>query len=420
LSFSELGLAPAILGAVAAEGYRIPTPIQTQAIPPVLAGRDLCGIAQTGTGKTAAFALPILHRLAAEAVRPMRKGCRALVLSPTRELASQIADAFRTYGRSLNLTVTTVFGGVPIGRQQRQLAGGTDILVATPGRLLDLVEQRSLVLSGTGIFILDEADRMLDLGFIHALKRIAALLPLRRQTLLFSATMPTAIGALAASFLRDPVRVTVTPAATTVERVDQRVIFVTQARKQALLAAMLNDAAVGRALVFSRTKRGADKVVRALDGAGVEAAAIHGNKSQGQRERALRSFRDGHCRVLVATDIAARGIDIDGVTHVINLDLPDVAEQYVHRIGRTARAGATGVAFSFCSAEDRANLTAIERLTRSRLTVQPTPEGFAMPAEREVLEPTRVRPAKPQLSRRPAAARAFRAARPQHPRRAAG
>jgi ATP-dependent RNA helicase RhlE len=232
--------------------------------------------------------------------------------------------------------------------------------------------------------------------------------------------MPTAIGALAASFLRDPVRVTVTPAATTVERVDQRVIFVTQARKQALLAAMLNDAAVGRALVFSRTKRGADKVVRALDGAGVEAAAIHGNKSQGQRERALRSFRDGHCRVLVATDIAARGIDIDGVTHVINLDLPDVAEQYVHRIGRTARAGATGVAFSFCSAEDRANLTAIERLTRSRLTVQPTPEGFAMPAEREVLEPTRVRPAKPQLSRRPAAARAFRAARPQHPRRAAG
>src|SRR5271163_2360383 len=364
LNFSDLGLFAPILGALAAEGYSAPTPIQFQAIPPVLGGRDLCGIAQTGTGKTAAFALPILQRLAAAKQRTAPQTCRALVLSPTRELASQIAESFRAYGAGMPLSTAVVFGGVPIGPQRQKLARGIDILVATPGRLLDLIDTRSLTLSSVQVLVLDEADRMLDLGFIHALKRIVKLLPRQRQTLLFSATMPRPIAALAEDYLNDAVKVVVAPPATTVERVDQRVVFVSSERKRDLLATMLRDPAFARVLVFTRTKHGADRVVRHLAATGIEASAIHGNKSQPQRERALAGFRDGQTRVLVATDIAARGIDVDGVSHVINFELPNVPEDYVHRIGRTARAGAAGIAISFCSDEERPYLRDIEKLTR--------------------------------------------------------
>jgi ATP-dependent RNA helicase RhlE len=372
-NFSDLGLSAPLLAALAAEGYATPTPIQSQAIPPVLSGRDLCGIAQTGTGKTAAFALPILQRLAAAAQRPAPQTCRALILSPTRELASQIADSFRAYGAGLRLSTVVVFGGVPIGRQRQQLARGVDILVATPGRLLDLIDNRALVLSSVQVLVLDEADRMLDLGFIHALKRIVKLLPRQRQTLLFSATMPKAIAALAEEYLTNPIKVVVTPSATTVDRVDQRVVFVRSDGKRDFLATMLRDPTFARVLVFTRTKHGADRVVRHLASAGVEATAIHGNKSQPQRERALASFRDGQARVLVATDIAARGIDVEGVSHVINFELPNVPEDYVHRIGRTARAGAAGIAISFCSDEERPYLRDIEKLTRRSVRVMPAP-----------------------------------------------
>jgi ATP-dependent RNA helicase RhlE len=376
LKFSELGLSAPLLAALAAEGYTAPTPIQSQAIPPALGGRDLCGIAQTGTGKTAAFALPILQRLATASQRPAPQTCRALVLSPTRELASQIAESFRAYGAQLPLTTTEVFGGVSIGPQRRKLARGVDILVATPGRLLDLIDSRWLVLSSVQVLVLDEADRMLDLGFIHALRGIVKLLPRQRQTLLFSATMPPAIAALAEDYLNDPAKVVVAPAATTVERVAQGVVFVASDRKRDLLAAMLRDRSFARVLVFTRTKHGADRVVRHLDGAGIEAIAIHGNKSQPQRERALAGFREGRARVLVATDIAARGIDIDGVSHVINFDVPNVAEDYVHRIGRTARAGAVGTAIAFCGDEERAYLRDIERLTRRAIPPMPVPAEF--------------------------------------------
>jgi ATP-dependent RNA helicase RhlE len=363
-SFFDFGLATPILEAVAAEGYTVPTPIQSQAIPQVLRGRDLCGIAQTGTGKTAAFALPILQRLSGAPARRTAGSCRALVLSPTRELAIQIAESFRAYGRALPLSTAVVFGGVPIGAQQRRLASGVDILVATPGRLLDLIDRKSLTLSRVQILVLDEADRMLDLGFIHALRRIVKLLPRQRQTLLFSATMPRAIAALAEEYLDDPIEVAVTPAATTVELVDQGVLFVSSDRKRDALATLLDDPAFERVLVFTRTKHGADRVVRHLSAAGIEAIAIHGNKSQPQRERALAGFRAGGSRVLVATDIAARGIDVEGVSHVINFELPNVPEDYVHRIGRTARAGAAGVAISLCSDEERGYLRGIEKLTR--------------------------------------------------------
>jgi ATP-dependent RNA helicase RhlE len=375
--FAQFGLSEPILKALVSEGYTQPTPIQTQAIPQVMTGRDLCGIAQTGTGKTAAFALPILDRLAKNPKGLVRKSCRTLVLSPTRELATQIADSFRTYGRNLRLSTMVVFGGVPVPKQERQLSGGVDILVATPGRLLDLIDRRSLSLREVEILVLDEADQMLDLGFIHDLKRIVKLLPPKRQSLFFSATMPKTIASLADQFLTDPTKVAVAPVATTAERVEQQIMFVSSGQKQALLANVLQDAAIERVLVFTRTKHGADKVVRYLDQAGIRAAAIHGNKSQPQRERALAAFRAGTCRVLVATDIAARGIDVDGVTHVINFDLPNVPESYVHRIGRTARAGATGIAISFCNEEERAYLRDIERLTRLRVPVAPTPAGFA-------------------------------------------
>ena len=374
--FSDLGLVEPLSQALAAKGYDKPTPIQAQAIPAVLQGRDLCGIAQTGTGKTAAFALPSLHRLSAQFKPRPPKGCRMLVLAPTRELASQIAESFVAYGKNLRLSVLTVFGGVPINRQIRQLAAGVDILVATPGRLLDLIDQRALTLRDVEILVLDEADQMLDLGFIHALKRIHNLLPKKRQSLFFSATMPKTIADLGDSFLTDPVKVSVAPPSTTAERVDQFVTFVNQKEKQALLTLTLKRETIDRALVFTRTKHGADRVVKHLVAAGIQANAIHGNKSQPQRERALAAFRSGEAPILVATDIAARGIDVSGVSHVFNFELPNVPEQYVHRIGRTARAGATGIAVSFVADDEKPYLRSIEKLTRVRPSIVPLPENF--------------------------------------------
>jgi ATP-dependent RNA helicase RhlE len=371
-SFSDLCLIEPLQRALRSENYQTPTPIQAQAIPHLLAGRDLLGIAQTGTGKTAAFALPILQRLAETRVAPTPRTARALILTPTRELALQISDSLRAYGRHLNLRHAVVFGGVGQKPQVDALARGVDILVATPGRLLDLMGQRHLRFDGLSVFVLDEADRMLDMGFIHDVKRIIATLPKARHTLLFSATMPADIARLADSILKAPIRVEVAPAATTVERVEQRVLFVDGAQKRALLIDLLRDPGITRALVFARTKHGADRITKELARANVQAAAIHGNKSQSARQHALESFRTGRLRVLVATDIAARGIDIDDVSHVINYDLPNVPESYVHRIGRTARAGADGIALSFCSTEEREFLRDIEKLTRRKLSVVET------------------------------------------------
>ncbi len=368
-SFADLALIEPLQRAIRAENYRTPTPIQAQAIPHLLAGRDLLGIAQTGTGKTAAFALPILQRLGAVRMNPPRNSTRALILTPTRELAVQIAESFQSYGRHMALRTAVIFGGVPQRPQVQTLARGVDILVATPGRLLDLMQQGYLRLSELSIFVLDEADRMLDMGFIHDVKRVVATLPKTRQTLFFSATMPAPIAELAGGILSDPVRVTVTPAATTVERIDQRVYFLEKDNKPALLIQLLKDPALLRTLVFSRTKHGADRITRLLDKAGIVARAIHGNKSQTQRQRALADFRDGRARVLVATDIAARGIDIDGISHVVNFDLPEVPETYVHRIGRTARAGADGIALAFCDGSERPLLREIEKVTRRGLAV---------------------------------------------------
>lgn len=367
MMFTDFGLDAQLLRALEEEGYATPTPIQTQAIPGVLAGRDLLGIAQTGTGKTAAFALPILTRLAANARETRRGTCRVLILSPTRELATQIGESFRTYGRHLKLSVAVVFGGVGHRPQIEMLRRGIDILVATPGRLIDHLQERNLSLDAVETFVLDEADQMLDLGFIRPIRNIVSRVPKARQSLFFSATMPFEIGALAAELLTDPLRVSVAPSATTVERVNQRVIFIEQKKKRALLAELLANPDMSRTIVFTRTKRGADRVSRHLEEAGIPAAAIHGNKSQPQREKSLAAFRDGHTRVLVATDIAARGIDIDQVTHVINFELPEVPESYVHRIGRTARAGAEGSAIALVDGEERGLLRDIERLTRQQI-----------------------------------------------------
>jgi len=377
VTFQTLGLSQPVLDALALTKYNSPTPIQRQAIPTVLTGRDLLGIAQTGTGKTAAFVLPSLDRLAANRAYLKPGQIRMLVLAPTRELAAQIAASARVYGRFMKLSVGVVFGGTPNGKSVREVSRGLDVLVATPGRLLDLVDQRALNLRELEILVLDEADQMLDLGFIHALKRIVALVPPKRQTLFFSATMPRAIKELADRYLTNPAEVSVAPVATTVERVEQRVTFVNQAEKQALLIQLLQTAPVERALVFSRTKHGADKIVRMLTAAGINVNAIHGNKSQPQRERAIALFRSGEIKVLVATDIAARGIDIPGVSHVVNYDLPHVAEQYVHRIGRTARAGASGIAIAFCADDERPLLRDIERLTRQKLNIEALPGNFA-------------------------------------------
>ena len=381
MSFHSLGLSKPLLDALAAKDYSQATPIQLQAIPTVLTGRDLLGIAQTGTGKTAAFMLPSLDRLAAARNIPKPGQIRMLVLAPTRELASQIAASAEAYGKFMRLSVGVIFGGVPNGKSVRTVQRGLDVLVATPGRLLDLIDQRALTLRELEILVLDEADQMLDLGFIHALRRIVALVPPKRQTLFFSATMPRAIKELADKYLTNPAEVSVTPAATTVERIEQSVTLVNQAEKTALLAMILKSEAVERALVFSRTKHGADKIVRQLEAAGISAGAIHGNKSQAQRERAIAAFKSGDMPVLVATDIAARGIDIPGVSHVVNFDLPDVPEQYVHRIGRTARAGAGGIAIAFCAPDERGNLRDIERTTRQRIAVTPLPADFTATAE---------------------------------------
>lgn len=367
MKFEDLGLAAPVLKSLNKEGYTTPTPIQQQAIPPVLEGVDLLGIAQTGTGKTAAFALPILTRLATDNREPMRKGCRALVLSPTRELASQIAESFRVYGRFLGVRVAVIFGGVDIRKQVQTLSRGVDVIVATPGRLLDHVSQKTVDLSGTEVFVLDEADQMLDMGFVKPIRRIAGCLSRNRQNLFFSATMPGEIAGLADELLNKPVKVSVTPVAKTADRIEQRIVFVEKRKKRALLVELFGNTELERSLVFTRTKRGADRVASHLVGAGMGAAAIHGNKSQRQRERALDSFKSGRTRVLVATDIAARGIDIDGVTHVVNFDLPEIPEAYVHRIGRTARAGASGRAISFCDNEERGLLRAIEKLTRQSI-----------------------------------------------------
>jgi ATP-dependent RNA helicase RhlE len=370
-SFDDFGLVEPITRALRDEKYETPTPIQTQTIPLAVTGKDIIGIAQTGTGKTAAFALPILHHIVRKRLRPERKACRVLVLSPTRELSGQISDSFMAYGRYIRpLAVTLAIGGVPINRQIRAMSHGVEVLVATPGRLLDLVDQRAVRLDKVEVLVLDEADRMLDMGFIHDIRKVVGLLPKERQTLFFSATMPQEITRLADAMLRDPAKVSVTPQATTAERVNQRVILTDKSAKNGLLAELLKSEKSDRVLVFTRTKHGADKVVRVLEKAGLRAEAIHGNKSQNNRERTLKAFRDGSLRTLIATDIAARGIDVDGVSHVINFDLPNVPESYVHRIGRTARAGAEGVAISFCDHEEAAYLRDIEKLIRMSIPAE--------------------------------------------------
>jgi ATP-dependent RNA helicase RhlE len=403
LSFDQMGLSAPLLQALAARGYTEATPIQTQAIPPLLEGHDLLGIAQTGTGKTAAFLLPAMTRMLAGPTRPQARTCRMLVLAPTRELAAQIADSAKAYGRGTPLRVATVYGGTSIHRNRQDLARGVDILVATPGRLLDLVGENALSLGRVEVLVLDEADQMLDLGFIHALRRIARMVPRQRQTLLFSATMPPAIRELAQQFLHRAVEVSVAPAATTSERVAQTVTFVNQSEKQALLTLTLNETGAERVLVFTRTKHGADRVVRQLEAAGVRASAIHGNKSQPQRTRAIADFRSGAVPVLVATDIAARGIDIPGVALVVNFELPNVPEQYVHRIGRTARAGADGRALAFCADDERPHLKAIEKLTRERLEVVPLPDQFLAKAAGLRIAPAIPRGPAPKRSRTPSA-----------------
>ena len=382
MQFSELGLSQTVLAALAAKGYSEATPIQAQSIPALLEGRDLLGIAQTGTGKTAAFMLPSIERLVKSGRRAQPRGCRMLVLAPTRELAAQIADNAKHYASGTGLRIATVFGGTSVHKNKTDLARGVDILVATPGRLVDLIDQCYAILLGIEILVLDEADQMLDLGFIHALRRIVKELPSKRQSLFFSATMPKSIRELASQFIHNPVEVKVTPVATTAERVEQFVTFVNQAEKQALLTMKLRELEIDRALVFTRTKHGADRVVRLLAGNGIASNAIHGNKSQPQRERALGEFRSGKVKILVATDIAARGIDVSGVSHVFNFELPNVPEQYVHRIGRTARAGNDGMALSFCADDERPYLRDIEKLTRQKLTVEPLPEGFLAEAEK--------------------------------------
>ena len=367
-SFQDFGLAEPISRALKEENYLTPTPIQAQTIPLAITGRDVVGIAQTGTGKTAAFALPILHRILENRIRPQPKTCRVLVLSPTRELSGQILDSFNAYGRHIRLTSALAIGGVPMGRQVRSVMQGVEVMVATPGRLLDLVQSNGLKLSQVEFLVLDEADRMLDMGFINDIRKIVGKLPIKRQTLFFSATMPKDIAELAEAMLRDPARVAVTPVASTVERITQRIIQVDFSAKSGVLAQLLKQEPVDRALIFTRTKHGADKVVKTLEKAGISANAIHGNKSQNHRERVLAAFRTGEIRTLVATDIAARGIDVDGISHVVNFDLPNIPETYVHRIGRTARAGAEGVAISLIAgAEEMGYLRDIERLIRITL-----------------------------------------------------
>ncbi len=367
--FSDLGLIEPLERAIKESGYTEPTPIQKAAIPELLQGKDLLGCAQTGTGKTAAFALPILHRLVKNNRRADRRQTRVLVLTPTRELAVQIYDSFKTYGKFLKLQYAVIYGGVSQGPQVKAVSHGCDVVIATPGRLLDLIQQRYLALNSLDVFVLDEADRMLDMGFIHDIKKIIAMLPKQRQSLFFSATMPPDIKKLSETMLTDPVSVEVTPVSSTAELIEQSVMYVERKHKKDLLRHILKDKNVKRAIVFTRTKRGANLVSQVLERNGIGSEAIHGNKSQNARQRALDNFKAGRTRVLVATDIAARGIDIDNVSHVINFEVPNISESYVHRIGRTARAGADGIAISFCDTEERAFIKDIEKLIAQPIPV---------------------------------------------------
>ncbi|HEV2364449.1 MAG TPA: DEAD/DEAH box helicase [Caulobacteraceae bacterium] len=412
--FSDLGLAPTLLAPLHAKGYQQPTPIQAQAIPAVLAGRDLLGVAQTGTGKTAAFALPMLQRLTRHRRPSVRRTCRSLVLAPTRELAQQIAESFRSYGARSGVTVAVFVGGVKYGGQMRSIAAGVDVLVATPGRLIDHLGQGAVRLDTVEAFVLDEADQMLDLGFLEPIRKIIRALPRERQNLFFSATMPPAIAALAAEILRDPAQVRVTPQASTVERVAQRVIHVEADRKRALLVDLMSPRQVSRAIVFTRTKRGADRLAKFIAAAGVEVAAIHGDKTQGQRERALAEFKAGQVKALIATDIAARGIDVHGVTHVFNYELPNVPEAYVHRVGRTARAGAHGVAITLCDQAELGLLRDIEKLTRRPIPAEDRRANRSASLHPATASPPGQKKASRRRRRRPRPGVA--AARPQAPR----
>lgn len=371
--FESLGLSKPLLRAVEAEGYTTPTPVQEQAIPPLLAGRDVLGVAQTGTGKTAAFALPVLQIMSRN--RPQGKRyIRTLVLSPTRELAAQIDDRFSAYSEHLDIRHKVIFGGVNQNPQVRALQKGLDVLVATPGRLLDLINQGHIDITNVEFFVLDEADRMLDMGFIHDIKKVLKLLPNKRQNLLFSATMPSSIANLAGSFLNNAIKVDITPEEVTVDRIDQKIMFLRKADKRRLLVKIIKNERVECAIVFTRTKHGANRLVKQLDQSGIAAAAIHGNKSQGARTRALAGFKDGSIPILVATDIASRGIDVDGVTHVFNYDLPNEPESYVHRIGRTARAGRTGIAYGFCDDSESGYLVGIQQLIGKEIPVDASHE----------------------------------------------
>lgn len=386
-TFADLGLAPAFQRALAEEGYSTPTPIQAQSIPMLLEGRDMLGVAQTGTGKTAAFALPLLHRLAAMPRTAPKRGARVLVLAPTRELVSQIADGFERLGRHLPLNVITIFGGVSQLHQVTALKAGVDIIVAAPGRLLDLIGQGLCDLSKLEALVLDEADQMLDMGFAKPIERIVATLPKDRHTLLFSATMPRSIASLAENLLRNPAKVEIAPPSTTVHRIEQSVMFIDAADKKPALLALLRRPEIGQAVVFTMQKHIANTVCAFISEAGITAEALHGNKSQGQRERALDAFRAGTVQVLVATDIAARGIDVDTVTHVFNHDLPNLPESYVHRIGRTGRAGRSGFAVTLCDAEQRAWLHSVEREIGRTLTVHDDHEWHSEAARNSTMRP---------------------------------
>jgi ATP-dependent RNA helicase RhlE len=407
LSFKNLNLIEPILKALETEGYTIPTPIQEQGIPVVLEGKDLLGCAQTGTGKTAAFAIPILQNLYNN--KHEEKGSwniKALILTPTRELAIQIDESFAAYGKNTGLKHLVVFGGVSQYHQTTSLRKGVDILIATPGRLLDLIEQRFISLQHIQMFVLDEADRMLDMGFIHDVRRIIAKLPTKRQTLFFSATMPAEITSLSKSILTNPVRIEVTPVSSTAEKVEQAVYFVEKNDKRSLLIHLLKDSNIKSALVFARTKYGADKIAKDLYRANIKVDAIHGNKSQAARQKALTDFKNGKIRVLVATDIAARGIDVDDLSHVINFELPNIAETYVHRIGRTGRAGLSGIALSFCDVEEREFLRDINKLITQHI---PVIEDHPYPSPTRFVQAPIVQ--KNPMSRRPASHANFRRTR---------
>jgi ATP-dependent RNA helicase RhlE len=399
-NFESLGLSKQLLQSVKKEGYTAPTPVQEQAIPLLLKGHDVLGVAQTGTGKTAAFALPVLQILARKEIKGRRK-IRTLVLTPTRELAAQINERFAAYSEHLSIYHQVIFGGVSQKPQVKSLRRGIDILVATPGRLLDLIEQGFIDLENIEFFVLDEADRMLDMGFIRDIKKVIKLLPKKRQNLLFSATMPSSIADLANSFLNDAVMIDLSPEEITVERIEQSVMFVEKQNKIKLIIDIINENQVKRGIIFTRTKHGANRLVKKLDRSGIESAAIHGNKSQGARTRALAAFRNGDIPLLVATDIASRGIDIEGVTHVFNYDLPNEPESYVHRIGRTARAGRSGVAYAFCDESESGYLVGIQRLIGKQIPqFKDHPYHFSKAIPKPNQKPGRIKESKKKNQRK--------------------